>query len=118
MATIEAKDVECAEFSELIALLPEAVLLDVRTGEEWGEGHIEGALHLDFYGEDFDAQLAALPHDRPVLVYCAAGGRSYLTMEQLGNLGHPRVYNLLDGMGAWRDALQPVSNGPSVSRPR
>ena len=113
-----ALDVEWKDFSQLIAELPNAILLDVRTASEWSEGHIEGALHLDFYSESFDAQLKDIPQDRPVLVYCAAGGRSFLTMEQLELEGHSQIYNLVDGIGGLRAAKQPVSNGPSAVFPR
>ena len=42
------KDVSVAEFHKLMASMPDALLLDVRTPEEWDEGHLEGAAHHDY----------------------------------------------------------------------
>jgi len=105
--TTIAKDVDVDEF---IALMENegALVLDVRSDGEWAEGHLEGAAYIPFQSNDFAEQLAALPHDRPVLVYCAAGGRSAKAMNLLHGAGHPEVYNLLGGIGAWRDAGQSV----------
>lgn len=102
-----AKDVDVNEF---IALMHQegALVLDVRSDGEWAEGHLEGAAYIPFQSDDFSEQLAALPHDRPVLVYCAAGGRSAKAMNLLNAAGHPEVYNLVGGIGAWKEAGQSV----------
>ncbi len=98
-----AKDVKVAEFQELMAR-EGAIVLDVRSDGEWAEGHLEGAAYIPFQSPDFAQQLAALPKDRPVLVYCASGGRSARAMQTLNGAGHPEVYNLLGGIRAWQSA--------------
>lgn len=98
-----AKDVKVAEFQTLMAR-EGALLLDVRSDGEWAEGHLEGAAYIPFASADFNQQLAALPKDRPVLVYCASGGRSAKAMQALNAAGHPEVYNLLGGIRAWQGA--------------
>lgn len=109
------KDVDAAQFQRLMAELDGALLLDVRTPEEWEEGHLEGAAHKDYWGDDgFDASMNTIPRDRPVLVYCAGGGRSGLTAEELNKAGHLEVYNLEDGIAGWQDAGLPVTKGPAV----
>ena len=99
----------------LIAELDGALLLDVRTPEGWAEGHLAGAAHKDYWGDDnFDAAMNSIPRDRPVLVYCAGGGRSGLTAQELNKAGHLEVYNLEDGITGWQDAGLPVTTGPAV----
>ena len=95
-----AKDVTVTEFAELIEK-GKGLLLDVRTPEEFNKGHIKDAKIINYYDEDFDAQIEKLDKDKPVYVYCAAGGRSGKTMNLMKEKGFKEVYNLLSGYGAW-----------------
>ena len=109
------EDVDAAQFQRLIVELDGALLLDVRTPEEWAQGHLAGAAHKDYWGDDdFDAAMNSIPRDRPVLVYCAGGGRSGFTAEELNKAGHLEVYNLEDGITGWQDAGLQVTTGPAV----
>jgi rhodanese-related sulfurtransferase len=110
------KDVSNVEFQELITNLEGALLLDVRTPDEWKEGHLEGAAHADYWGDEkaFEDAMNAIPRHRPVLVYCAGGGRSGLTAKELVAAGHQEVYNLENGISGWeRDGLPVVTGPPS-----
>ena len=108
------EDVSNDTFLELMADKPEALLLDVRTPEEWNDGHLEGASHADYWGDEqaFQAAMDAIPRDRPVLVYCAGGGRSGLTAKELIKAGHHEVYNLENGISGWIAEGHPVVTGP------
>ena len=108
------KDVSNAEFQELLANLEGALLLDVRTPDEWNEGHLEGAAHADYWGDEkaFEEAMNSIPRDRPVLVYCAGGGRSGLTAKELIAAGHQEVYNLANGISGWKQDGLPVVTGP------
>ena len=79
----------------------ELVILDVRTPEEFAEGHIEGAVMIDFYREDFADQLAGLDPDVPYLVYCRSGNRSGQTAAILEELGFSDVADVDGGINAW-----------------
>ena len=108
------EDVSNDTFLTLMADMPEALLLDVRTPEEWNDGHLEGASHADYWGDEqaFQAAMDAIPRDRPVLVYCAGGGRSGLTAKELIKAGHHEVYNLENGISGWIAEGHPVVTGP------
>ncbi len=108
------KDVSNDTFLALMADKPEALLLDVRTPEEWNDGHLQGASHADYWGDEqaFQAAMDAIPRDRPVLVYCAGGGRSGLTAKELIKAGHHEVYNLENGISGWIAEGHPVVTGP------
>ena len=108
------EDVSNDTFLALMANKPEALLLDVRTPEEWNDGHLEGASHADYWGDEqaFQAAMDAIPRDRPVLVYCAGGGRSGLTAKELIKAGHHEVYNLENGISGWIAEGHPVVTGP------
>lgn len=84
------------------------VVLDVRTAEEFAEGHLEGAVMLDFYDPDFAAQIADLDPDVPYLLYCRSGNRSGQTAEIMEQLGFADVSDVDGGILAWAEAGQPI----------
>lgn len=103
-----AEDIKVEEFKSKMDSMEDEIILDVRTPEEWANGTIPGAVKVDWYGDNFEAEIAKLDKSKPVLVYCAAGGRSARAMKKLSDLGFTQVYNLKGGMGAWNKAKYPV----------
>ena len=83
------------------------VILDVRTAEEFAEGHIQGAEMLDFYRDDFADQIAALDRDVPYVIYCRSGSRSGQTRELMAELGFEAVDDIDGGVISWADAGLP-----------
>ena len=91
------------EFQELIADA-NVQLLDVRTRDEFDEGHIAGAIMVDVNESNFVEQaMAVLDKQRPVAVYCRSGRRSARAASQLTEQGYT-VTNLGGGVMAWQDA--------------
>lgn len=91
-------------FEQLLAGDNSIQLIDVRTPEEYATGHLANARLINFQSADFAAQIKALDKNRPVLVYCAVGGRSGKAAAQLTKLGFPSVYDLDGGINAWKAA--------------
>jgi len=87
------------------------VVLDVRTPEEFAEGHLDGAVLVDFYDADFAEQLEALDPDVPYLVYCRSGNRSGQTLSIMDELGFESAVDVDGGILAWADAGLPISAG-------
>lgn len=85
------------------------IVLDVRTPEEFAEGHLAGALLVDFYDADFAEQLTALDRDVPYLVYCRSDNRSGQALGVMGQLGFSSVADVDGGIVAWNDAGLPVT---------
>ena len=75
---------------------PQAVLLDVRSAAEFGPGHLPGAHNIPH--TELRQRLAEIPPDRPLLVYCASGFRSYLALRLLRQNGWPDVRSLSGGL--------------------
>ena len=83
---------------------PGAVLLDVRTPEEYAGGHIPGSISIP---------LAALPArynelgalDTPLFVHCLSGGRSGQAVRFLKSVGYTNVKNI-GGINAWRGKVE------------
>lgn len=85
-------------------------LLDVRTPEEFAEGHISGAAIVDFNLPDFTRRaLSVIPPGMPVALYCRSGRRSELAARALADAGVP-VTDLEGGILAWLEKQLPVEH--------
>ncbi|MCX7960748.1 MAG: rhodanese-like domain-containing protein [Burkholderiales bacterium] len=86
----------------------DALVLDVRTPEEFARGHILGARNIPLDELERRAEDLARYKARPVIVACASGNRSLGAIATLRRLGFERVYNLAGGYAAWQQAGLPV----------
>ena len=87
---------------------PDAQLLDVRTADEYSEGHIANAKNVNIMADDFDAQVATLDKTKPVLVYCKVGGRSAKAATRLKELGFTNIIDLDGGFNSWSNDNKPI----------
>ncbi len=96
-------------FSDKLKQSPTATLIDVRTPEEFSQGHIQNAVNYDWNGNQFEQQVAPLDKSKPLYVYCLSGGRSSAAASKLRSDGFKEVYELEGGMMKWRSANLPES---------
>jgi phage shock protein E len=87
------------------------VILDVRTQEEFDEGHIEGAVMLDLYSDDFAQELAEFDADVPYVLYCRSGNRSSQARAIMADLDFSSVEDVNGGIVGWQEAGLPVITG-------
>lgn len=87
---------------------PDLVVLDVRTPDEYAAGHLEDAVVVDFYEDDFASRIAELDPDVPYLLYCRSGNRSGQTRALMDQLGFTDVADVDGGILAWADADLPI----------
>jgi rhodanese-related sulfurtransferase len=87
-----------------------ALVIDVRDAPEVAaSGKVPGAVNISRGMLDFRADAdtpyhnAELTKDRPIIVYCASGGRSALSGKLLKDMGYPEVFNL-GGFKDWAEA--------------
>lgn len=86
---------------------PPAVL-DLRTAEEFKDGHLAGAKNIDVLQDRFTDELAKLDKGKPYLVHCRSGGRSTKSLAAFKKLGFKKIYHLDGGLLAWKKAGQAV----------
>lgn len=81
---------------------PNAVLIDVRSPDEFSHGHVDGAVNLplEVVGQHADE----LKKYATVYLICRSGGRSSTAAEQLKNMGVDGVTNVTGGITAWQSA--------------
>lgn len=89
------------EFETTIKNNPDYQLIDVRTEGEFEVGHIEGSQNMNFNSPDFQNQVKQLNKNKPLMVYCAAGGRSGRAAELLSDMGFMKIYDLEGGTSNW-----------------
>lgn len=89
---------------------PGAQVVDVRTPEEFAKGHIAGAVNIDWLESGFLDRAKTLDTSKPVLLYCAAGGRSEDARVAMKDAGFTQVVDLKDGFNGWKRQALPVEN--------
>jgi phage shock protein E len=86
-----------------------ALFVDVRTDEEWADGHLKAALHLPV-GQVGDKAASVLPDKaRHVVTYCRSGARAQKAAEILRGLGYTRVTVMTGGYEDLKAAGYPVA---------
>lgn len=84
------------------------MLVDVRTPEEVAEGHLPGALNINFLGENFSQEIQTLNKNKTYLLYCRSGSRTRKAADQMQKAGFKKVYMLEGGITAWNEAGKPI----------
>ena len=102
------KPISPASFNGKIKETTNPVVLDVRTSDEYHAGYIPGAINIDYYEDDFKAQLANLDKEKTYFVYCETGGRSASTTKFMRKEGFKNVVELDGGYSAWVDSNMPI----------
>ncbi len=100
--------VSADDFQKKMTALKDVQLVDVRTPEEYREGHIKNSLNINVQGSSFEAEVAKLDKKKPVMVYCRSGGRSASAQRMLIDMGFAEVINLDGGIRGWQSAGKPV----------
>lgn len=86
-------------------------VLDVRTPEEFAEGHVAGATLIDFYEPDFAQRIAELDREATYVVYCRSGNRSGQATALMSEQGFEAVNDVGGGVVAWEAAGLPLVRG-------
>jgi rhodanese-related sulfurtransferase len=91
-----------------------AIVLDVRTYDEFVSGHIEKSLWMPL--EQLKSLMDALPRDRLIIVVCRTGVRSAQAREILLDAGYSKITSLAGGIEAWVAAGFPTILGEPVRK--
>ncbi|MFC1908009.1 rhodanese-like domain-containing protein [Chloroflexota bacterium] len=87
---------------------PDFVILDVRTPEEFADGHIANSINVDFYSETFRDDINKLDKDKTYLIYCRSGNRSGKALNIMVGLGFMEAYNISGGIIEWKAEGLPI----------
>jgi len=99
------QDLSNTEFEKQWQASDNAILLDVRTPEEFAEGKIEGAININVLDGSFAAELQGLDSAKDYYVYCRSGGRSGQACSIMASKGFKTLSNLQGGVLGWHAEL-------------
>ncbi|RIV36472.1 rhodanese-like domain-containing protein [Flagellimonas lutimaris] len=95
-------DLSQEEWEEQMKNDDNALMLDVRTPQEFEEGYIPGAVNIDIYlGQGFLEELGKLDKSKNYYVYCRSGARSGQACAIMNSIGIENAYNLEGGFMNW-----------------
>ncbi|PPD58787.1 rhodanese-like domain-containing protein [Dehalogenimonas etheniformans] len=83
-------------------------VLDVRTPSEFNQGHLAGAINIDYNAGNFQSEVGNLDRNKRYLVYCRTLHRSGLATDIMKDLGFTEAYDMDGGTEAWLAAGYPV----------
>jgi rhodanese-related sulfurtransferase len=96
-----------AAFEAKIAT-PNVQLIDVRTPQEFANGHLEKAKNINVNDAEFKQKIALLDKSKPIAVYCGVGKRSDKAAKILTELGFKDITDLAGGITAWSAANKKI----------
>jgi phage shock protein E len=79
-------------------------VLDVRTAQEFNEGHIENAININVESDTFLSQIESLDKSKSYAVYCRSGRRSADAITKMANQNFTSLTNLNGGTIDWTNA--------------
>jgi rhodanese-related sulfurtransferase len=87
---------------------PKFVILDVRTPQEYADGHLSNAVNIDFESSNFKNAVNKLDKNKTYLVYCRTGIRSAAASQTMEELGFKDIYDMSGGIMDWQSQGFPV----------
>ncbi|WP_334124120.1 rhodanese-like domain-containing protein [Empedobacter brevis] len=81
------------------------ILLDVRTPEEFAEGHVPGAINIDVKNSSFEKEIQKLDPKKNYYIYCKSGVRAKLATEKMQEKGFKNAKNFKDGMSNYQGTI-------------
>jgi thioredoxin len=92
-------------------------ILDVRTPAEYASGHIKNTLLANWSDKkEFERRINFVDKNKPVYVYCLAGGRSAAAAAKMRDMGFTNVYELKGGINAWKAGNKNVEGVASTAK--
>jgi rhodanese-related sulfurtransferase len=94
---------EAEEFLKNNANNKSIKVIDVRTPEEYAQGHLLSAININWSGSDFDKQIAKLDKNQTYIVYCKRGGRSAGALKKMHSIDIRNVKYIRGGFDEWKE---------------
>jgi rhodanese-related sulfurtransferase len=83
-------------------------IIDIRAPQEFSEGHIEGAVNINYFDDNFLDQMAKYDKNQPIFIYCRSGNRTESASKKAADFGFKEIYDLEGGILYW------IKNGNEI----
>ena len=91
------ENITVEEMLEIIKTNNNVIVLDVRSKQEYNEGHVSGSINIPIYDLEKNA-VQKLEKESIIIIYCSAGIRSKRGIQILKKLGYKNLYNIEGGI--------------------
>lgn len=110
--TTAVRNVRANDFYQAIKRTENPQIIDIRTPQEYRQGHIKGAILTNFYDRLFAQNIANanLNTSKPIFVYCRSGNRSSHAIPIFQKLGFKHIIHLVYGINDWKASQLPLEN--------
>ncbi len=102
-------NLDAVAFNQKMLSTDSAIVIDVRTPGEFAQGYINHAVNINFNSADFETSIDKLDKNKSYFVYCYSGGRSSKAASFMRSNGFTKVYELMNGMLAWKSKNLPLA---------
>jgi len=85
-----------------------AIVIDIRTPKEFADGHLEGAVNVNYFDKTFLDEITKYDKTKPIFIYCRSGNRTSSASKKVSNLGFENVYDLQGGIKNWAKNNQKI----------
>ena len=102
---IKIENIKATIAGRMLETNHELVVLDIRTPEEFKEGHIAKAINIDYKADTFESELQKLDRNPTYLMHCRSGRRSGLALDTFSKLGFKHIIHMDDGILGWKKRL-------------
>jgi phage shock protein E len=104
----QLKQVTSKEAAQMLKSEKNLVVLDVRTAEEFKDGHIKGALNIDIRQPDAFVKIDKLNRNAKYIVHCRTNHRSQIAVDHMVQKGFKTIIQIMDGYEGWSQNSLPV----------
>ena len=101
------KQIGIQQFDDM-RLQKDTVVLDVRTAQEYKQGHVPGSVNIDINDPQFRKKVAELDKSKTYLVHCARGVRSARAAKIMSPMGFDHLFDYHGGFDEWKKSGKPV----------
>jgi rhodanese-related sulfurtransferase len=100
------------EFGEINVITPSdfknksdnQTIVDIRTPQEFKEGHIKGAVNINYFDKNFLNEISKFDKTKPIFIYCRSGNRTSSASKKIAKLGFKQVNDLQGGILNWKNS--------------
>ncbi len=96
--SFDVRDLSYKRIKEMLQEDKNSVLIDVRSKQEYAEGHLANSINIPLYEMEFQNDKIPTNKQNTIIVYCASGHRSRQAKEKLEKMGYTNVYSLKNGL--------------------
>jgi rhodanese-related sulfurtransferase len=101
------KQIDIEQFDKM-RTQKDTVVLDVRTSQEYKQGHVPGSINVDISDPQFRKKVEELDKSKSYLVHCARGVRSARATKIMAPMGFTNLFDYHGGFDEWKKSGKPV----------